>query len=184
MKDPIEIFEQRKVHREELISSGWEIVGGDSDAQSYDEIYQNFKTHRGFSLQNDELISIPNPSLIYSFDHISSLHEENRAEIDLILRRIVFEFFKENYGTTKCVVIDLNHDNYRFVPNEIVLNQMYEPWPMTFRPRDYVCYGTPDFKEGLFLDPRKIRLVVFGSQFVATMLRQFPMVPSEVRLDG
>ncbi len=171
-----DVFEYRRVLKDRLIRAGWDIWSDDYNAEGYLE----FKRLSGFKTGR-ELIRLPNPNATYDFRNIDAIDQRNRERIGFLFRQIILEFFKEHFGDKKCVLVDVNHPCYYFVPNDIEVDDDYEPWPVQFGFFDYVCYYEPTFTEGVFFDPKNLVLLAFGKQMVNRLFERFPMVPIELR---
>jgi hypothetical protein len=137
-----------------------------------------FVARLGFSLQKTERINIPSGSLIYDFEHTRGLEMPDRS-VEETLRRIAMEYFKQHFGKDRCVFLDVNHDSYYFIPNELTLNPECEPWPSDLSPGyNFVSLSDSQFSTGFFSDwGPTLRVIVYGNVRTSKMRDGFPMKP-------
>ncbi len=157
---------------EALKNAGWRLVV--DDQQLHDELC----LRRGFSLQKPNRIDIPQGSLIYDFEYMRGRVGLD-PEVETCLREIAIEHFVTNFVDQRCILINVNHDSYDFVPGQLMLDATFEPWPCDLVPGfQYVSISDPLFTTGLYSNwgPR-LRLIAYGDQLVRLMQERFPMTP-------
>lgn len=155
-----------------LEDSGWQLVTDNK------KLYDEFCARLGFSLQKPNRIEIPRQSLVYDFEFMRARSSPD-LDLEVCLRQITINCFRDNFAGQLCKLIDVNHNCYEFLPDQIVLDSIFEPWPSDLTPGyAFVSLSNPQFSTGIFSDwgPR-LRLVTYGDSLVNVMRDCFPMTP-------
>ncbi len=168
-------------HQKKLQAAGWEIVEQDK------ELYDEFLKKREFTTQNRGRVKIPADSLIYDFGFLSGRRSGQGAAFEKSLRYTALDCFRAEFGNKQCVLLDVNHTSYKFVPNDLVLDEEFEPWPCDLLPGyAFISLTNNDFSIGLFSNwGPKLWLAVYGAPLVLRMRERFSKtlieLPSESR---
>jgi len=177
----IEARSQRRKRRELLGVAGWDQIDEENEKQ---ELYGRFVGLRGFSIKSEDMINIPTGSLVYDYRKTKFLSEENQQAVERSFRKLIFDFFCKRFAEMKCVVVDVNHPNYFFVPSKVKLDALFEPWPCPLTQwAEYINFSDADFTQGLFTNPKRMQVVIYGKELVESALSDLPMIPVEVRCD-
>lgn len=161
---------------ESLEDAGWRMV---TDAK---KLYDEFCATRGFSLQKPDRIGVPidvpRQALIYDFEFMRGRRSPT-PDVEACLRQIAIECFRSNFAGQLCNLIDVNHNCYEFVPDQLVLDSSFEPWPSNLTPGyAYFSLSEPRVLTGLFSNwGPQLRLVAYGDSLVTMMRNRFPMTP-------
>ncbi len=157
---------------ESLEDAGWRLV------TDHEKLYDEFCARRGFSLQKPDRIDVPRQSLIYDFEFMRGRRSPN-PDMEVRLRHIAIDCFRNSFAGQLCNLIDVNHNSYEFVPDQLVLDSSFEPWPIALTPGyAYVSLTEPRFLTGLFSNwGPQLRLVAYGDSLVTMMRNCFPMTP-------
>lgn len=155
-----------------LTEAGWRSAEDGTTPTPFDR----FVSRLGFSLQGELLIQTPDGSSGFDFSTVN-------AGTEFELRRWLHELFLELFPSDICYAIDVNHGEWTFVPGELKLTLLYEPFPVYVTPwAEYAVFGNGDFSHGLFCNPWNRHVVVFGHPFVARFSSSYRdrLVPAEV----
>ena len=172
------LTQERAQRLKRLKEAGWQHVDCVEENQ---RLYDQFVQARGFSIQSEQLIELPAKSLVYDFRHYECLSELNQQKIAACFRHAVFDFFTAHYAKATCVVLDVNHQSFRFKPGNLKLDESASPSPFTFRPPwEYVNVSDPDFTNGVLTEWKSTKLIVYGSDIVDAMLSNLCVLPSSV----
>jgi len=139
-----------------LAAAGWRSV----EMGTPNSPYEQFVGRLGFSLQRESLIDPPAGAVGFDLSTPS-------AGTEFGLRRALYELFLDSHAADTCYAIDVNHGEWTFVPRELKITSHFEPFPVSVTPwAEYVVFGSSDFSHGVFCNPSKSHLIVFGDSFV------------------
>ena len=157
--------------------AGWSCLGKSDKKQ----VFTDFVKAREFSRKREEAISYPAQNVHYDMKLVDSTGQDVQTQINHSIRRAVIGFFRLKFPDEKCIWLDINHPSYEFTPSKLSSSESLEPWPVPLIPLvDFIVVSDRSFSQGLFANPKKTKLVVFGSDFVNWMLEKFPLIPTEI----
>ena len=118
------------------------------------------------------LISVPNGSIGLDFKDAPPKNELTEDEVKI--RKAIFAVFKSSLGNQRCFAIDVNHYQFEFKPNDLVIDDDGNPWPFRMTPwGEYLVIANAEFAHGVFCNPRNNHMVVFGEKLVQRFSEDF-----------
>ena len=155
---------------ERLSASGWQSVNDDQDES---EIYDAFTRVRGFS---SPPVTVVFPAGHISFNFTRMPFRPCDPFVELRLRVALLKTFCICSSGKNCFLIDVNHTCFTFVPDSLVLDSIFEPWPCEVTPiSDFVSFNDHDFSNGTFANPKTRTLHVYGKALIDEISKALPI---------
>ncbi|GAB19264.1 hypothetical protein GOEFS_077_00560 [Gordonia effusa NBRC 100432] len=162
---------------------GWTVLS-DDDRQRYWSAFElKFGEFRpGVEAENWPAISEPVPSLTFDLS-VTTPSPAWAARFDA-LNAEALRCFVEEFADAEWVVLDWQHDGYRFDPARHA-GAFGARWEVSVYPDgDYYLFARPDLSEGTFGHPWEQTLCVFGSRLIGTLGRTLSTWLPLKRVDG
>jgi hypothetical protein len=146
----------------------WEPIPMDVDDRYWTPFHERFAFRPG--MESRPAIDEPRPSVTIDIGPVfAGSHPQFSAAANAVDSLALVALTKVLAPDTSVVVLDWQHQTYRFWPHRFAC-QPDQRWPTTVFPNgDYSIFLTDDMSTGTFGHPWEQTLCVFGEQLVSTL---------------